>query len=131
MYEAATLVIKAHPESIKEARDFVALTFGTWGLEDFLARIVVSELATNAVKHGSREDDLVVVRTYRRDDGCAVIEAWDRSDAVPALRPGDHASESGRGLLLLEQLVRRWGTRPLAEGGKVVFAELEAVPNEG
>ncbi|MFI0350416.1 ATP-binding protein [Actinomadura sp. 9N407] len=131
MGDPATLVIKARLESIKEARDFIKLVFGTWGLEDFAARIVVSELATNAIKHGSRENDLVVVRAYRRDEGCAVIETWDRSETLPVLRPENYASESGRGLLLLEQLVTRWGTRPLTEGGKIVYAELEAVPHEG
>ncbi len=97
------------------------------GLEDHVARTVISELATNAVKHGSRDGDLVVVRA-RRDDGCAVVEAWDRSDAVPVVRPVDYAAESGRGLMLMEALVRRWGTRPLSEGGKIVWAEIEPVP---
>lgn len=48
MSEPATLVIKACAESIKQARDFVGLVFGGWGLEDHVARTVVSELATNA-----------------------------------------------------------------------------------
>ncbi|MQY04806.1 ATP-binding protein [Actinomadura macrotermitis] len=38
-----------------------------------------------------------------------------------------HAT-SGRGLFLIENLVREWGVRPLAdEAGKVVFAVLEPV----
>ncbi|MEV5824082.1 ATP-binding protein [Spirillospora sp. NPDC052242] len=126
--EPHTLVIKADPGAIKQVRDFVAVTFGAWRLDDDVARTVISELATNAIRHGSRAGDPVVVRAYRRDDGAAVVEAWDVSDAPPIVRPVDFAAESGRGLLLIEALVRRWGTRPLSEGGKVVWAELEPVP---
>ncbi|TDC47906.1 ATP-binding protein, partial [Actinomadura sp. KC345] len=87
-----------------------------------------SELATNAIVHASRDGDVVVVRAYRRDDGIAVVETWDRSDVVPVVQVADQAAESGRGLFLMEALVRRWGTRPLNEGGKVVWAEIEPVP---
>ncbi|MFB4306239.1 ATP-binding protein [Actinomadura sp. GTD37] len=126
--EPSVIMIKADVAAVREAREFVGMVFGSWGLEDYVARTVVGELAANAVTHGSREGDLVVVRAYRRDDGFAVVEAWDRSDAAPVMRPVDHAAESGRGLVLMEALVRRWGTRPLSEGGKVVWAEIEPVP---
>jgi hypothetical protein len=126
--EPATIVVKACPAAVKEARDFVGMVFGAWGMEDFLARIVISELATNAIKHGSKEDDLVIVRAFQRDDRRAIIEAWDRCDALPVPRPENFAAESGRGLLLLDQLVERWGTRPLNEGGKIVWAEVACVP---
>ncbi|MFB4317624.1 ATP-binding protein [Actinomadura sp. 21ATH] len=122
-----SIVIPAVPEAVKQARDFVAKAFGAWGLEDYIARTVVSELATNAVRHGSADSDPVIVRAYLLG-GRPVVEVWDRSDALPAVRPEHFAAESGRGLLLLDQLVPCWGTRPLVEGGKVVWAELEPVP---
>ncbi|WP_165978552.1 ATP-binding protein [Actinomadura darangshiensis] len=128
MGEPATIVIKADVEAVREAREFVGLVFGGWGLADYVARTVVSELATNAIRHGSREGDPVVVRAYRREDGVAVVETWDRSDTPPVVRPVDHTAESGRGLLLMEALVLRWGTRRLSEGGKVVWVEIEPVP---
>ncbi|WP_433227546.1 ATP-binding protein [Actinomadura formosensis] len=128
MAEPATMVIKPDVGAVREVREFVGLVFGAWGLEDHVARMVVSELATNAIVHGSRDGDLVVVRAYRREDGFPVVEAWDRSDVRPVVRPVDYAAECGRGLLLMEALVRRWGTRPLSEGGKVVWAEIEPVP---
>ncbi|MFC6883776.1 MULTISPECIES: ATP-binding protein [Actinomadura] len=126
MAEAAAVVVKAVPEAVKEAREFVALVFGEWGLDDHVARTVVSELVTNAIRHGSRDGDPVVVRVFALD-GRPVIEVWDRSDAPPVVRPFDPGAENGRGLLLIGALVRRWGARPLAEGGKVVWAECEGV----
>ncbi|MDL4772554.1 MULTISPECIES: ATP-binding protein [Thermomonosporaceae] len=126
----ATLVIKARPEAVKQVRDFVGMVFGAWGLDDHVARTVASELATNAIQHGSRCGDPVVVRVFRREDGCVVVEAWDCSDLRPVVRPPDLGAEGGRGLQLLEALVSRWGTRPLDGRGKVVFAELEPVARD-
>lgn len=127
----ATLVVKADPRSIKQARDFVALAFGAWGLEDHVARTVVSELATNAIEHGSEPGDPVTIRVHRRTGGRVVIEAWDGSDAPPVVQEPDFVSEDGRGLFLLQLLVPRWGHRALDGGGKVVFAEIEPVPVDG
>ena len=127
MGEPETIVIKADVGAVREAREFVRLVFGAWGLADYVARTVVSELATNAVVHGSDEGGLVIVRAYRKENGIPVVEAWDRSDALPVVRPVNYGVECGRGLLLLEGLVLRWGTRPLNEGGKVVWAEIDPV----
>ncbi|MFI0354870.1 ATP-binding protein [Actinomadura sp. 9N407] len=127
MVEPPTIVLKAVPEAVKEARDWVGLILGSWGLQSFIARTVICELATNAVKHGSDAGDLIVVRAYLQN-GRPVVEAWDRSDAPPVVRAPDDLSESGRGLFLMTRMVTRWGTRPLSGGGKVVWAELEAVP---
>ncbi|GAA2406261.1 hypothetical protein GCM10010191_12840 [Actinomadura vinacea] len=125
MCEPATLVVKATLHAIKQTRDFIALVFGSWGLDDYVARTVVSELATNAVRHGSAPGDPVIIRAYLLD-GRPVVEVWDKSDAQPVVRAPDPTSESGRGLLLMEALVHRWGSRPLNGGGKVVYAVLNS-----
>ncbi|MEW2355489.1 ATP-binding protein [Spirillospora sp. NPDC029432] len=127
MGEPPTIVLKAVPEAIKEARDFVGMVLGAWGLESYVARTVICELATNAIKHGSMEDGVIVVRAYLRD-GRPVVEAWDLSDDPPVVRDAGELDESGRGLLLVTRMVTRWGTRPLASGGKIVWAELATVP---
>lgn len=81
--------------------------------------LVVSELVTNAVVHGSGDVhlDVAVDATHIR------VEVADDSpaDAVPVapLVEGD----SGRGLLLVSRLAARWGIR--REGPrKVVWADL-------
>ncbi|GAA4236413.1 ATP-binding protein [Actinomadura meridiana] len=128
MAESEMIVIKAELGAVREAREFVGLVFGGWGLTDYVARTVVSELAASAVVHGCGGEGHVIVRAYRREDGIPVVEAWDRSDAAPLVRPVTYGVECGRGLLIVEGLVRRWGTRPLNEGGKVVWAEIDPVP---
>lgn len=121
-----TIVIKPVPESIKEARDWVAPIIGQWTDDPdvlYIAKVVMSELVTNAFQHGSRVDDTITLRAYRADAG-NVIEVWDRSSAVPKVQPFAQGSESGRGLAMLEMLVKAWGTENLAGGGKSVWAVL-------
>lgn len=119
------LVFRPVLETVREARHAVAVAFAGWGLEDYVARTVVSELVTNAVVHGSRPGDYVVVRTYLDGDGFPVIEVWDQSAEHPKINMPTMTDECGRGLYLMQQLVRTWGVRPTTECGKVVFAVLE------
>lgn len=123
------IVIRADEKAPATARSLVVAAFSRWGLESYDARVIVSELATNAHLHGCTPGagtDLIVVRTWLRDDDIAVIEVWDRSETLPVCGAADYASESGRGLLMIEQMTRAWGARPLACGaGKVVWAALD------
>ncbi|WP_207943074.1 ATP-binding protein [Actinomadura sp. KC345] len=110
------------PESIKTARDAVSLVASVWGINDYIPRVVVSELVTNAVRH-SAPDDHIVVRAYQMN-GKRFIEVWDQADGMPRTQTPAETDECGRGLILLSFLVERWGVRPLNERGKVVYAEL-------
>lgn len=104
------------------ARDFVAAQFREWGsTDDFMARLVVSELVTNAWRHGEGQIILRVFRNVRAD--LAVIEVWDQGAGLPVVGPVDFEATSGRGLLLMSQVVDDWGTRPITEGGKIVWAK--------
>lgn len=119
-----TIVLKPVPESIKVARDAVAFVASTWGIDDYIPRVVVSELVTNALRV-STPDDHIIVRAYQRN-GMRTIEVWDQADSMPQMQTPSDTDECGRGLILLEFLVERWGVRPLSSGGKVVYAELRA-----
>ncbi|MEU8341082.1 ATP-binding protein [Spirillospora sp. NPDC048832] len=105
------------------ARRFVAERFAEWGIEDdYVGRLVACELVTNSYLHGEGQ---IVLRVFRDErDGRPVVEVWDAGEGRPELRPEDCAAESGRGLLLMAELVHEWGVRPLNEGGKVTWAKL-------
>lgn len=52
-----------------------------------------------------------------------LIEVWDGDDRMPEAGDSDPLAESGRGLLLVENLSQEWGTyRPEGASGKVVWA---------
>src|SRR3954465_10733495 len=80
------IVIRADERAPATARRLVGEAFSRWGLESDDARLIASELATNAHLHGGTPragTDLIVVRTWLRDDKIAVIEVWDRSETLP------------------------------------------------
>ncbi|WP_235827994.1 ATP-binding protein [Actinomadura rubteroloni] len=90
------------------------------------ARLVASELVTNAHLHATRPGDPIDVRLYLSDFG-PVIEVADPSDRMPApADDGDALALRGRGLALVAALSRRWGANPVVGGGKVVYAVLAA-----
>lgn len=123
-----TIVLKPDLESVREAREFVALVVGAWGIDDYLARQIVSELVTNAVRLSS-DDQHIVVRAYK----CAeryLLEVWDQCPDMPQQRQPGFYEQNGRGLLLVSALSRSWETRPIAEGGKVISVELATSTEE-
>ncbi|GAA1505290.1 hypothetical protein GCM10009677_42000 [Sphaerisporangium rubeum] len=104
---------------VKEARDFTAQTLTAWGLAELSAdaRLVVSELVTNALRHAGPPQG---VRLLHRSAHlvCAVL---DSADHPPILTTADHFAESGRGLWLIDTLCSSWGWHPLPHG-KLVWA---------
>lgn len=92
--------------------------------------LVVSELVTNALRHGRRihpvtgaadRHDPVQVSMLRRGPElvCAV---GDRSDRMPERRAPDFQFESGRGLHLVASFCSGWGVLPVLPSGKHVWA---------
>jgi anti-sigma regulatory factor (Ser/Thr protein kinase) len=95
------------------------------------ARLIVGELAANAVAHGH-----VPGRDFRLRmtliGECLWIEVTDargESGPPPVPAPADPSAESGRGLLLVAALARRWGITGRPAPGKTVWAEM-ALPAE-
>ena len=107
-------------EARTEVTERLAESLGKRALED--VRLLVTELITNALRHGSlNRGDRVSVRA-EVDDGVVRIEVTDPGCAGPvALRsPGPRGG--GYGLYLVEQLARRWGVE--RRNGTTVWCEL-------
>jgi anti-sigma regulatory factor (Ser/Thr protein kinase) len=121
-HRAADLVLRSKPASVRLARQVVDRWLGTAASSQFGAdvQLVTSELVTNAVRHST----LSSLR-LRRDGDCVVLEVDDEGHGEPTI--ADHLSPtapSGRGLMIVDRLVARWGWRPLPAGGKRVWCEL-------
>lgn len=77
-------------------------------LEAVDAELVVTELVTNAWKHGTGEGDITVTAEVR--DSSLRIEVCGIAEGTPALSTStDESDDDGRGLLLLDGLVNEWG----------------------
>ena len=86
-------------------------------------RLVISELATNAVRHAGTP-----FRVHAVLGPLGVrVEVQDLSPALPVLRRPALGAPSGRGFHLIAALCRRWGVR-VDEHGKAVWVELTAHP---
>ena len=87
--------------------------------------LILSELVANACRHGEPPVRYDVVR----DGEDLLISVEDADPMPPAGSAGevDEGSESGRGLLIVTSLARRWGWHPVP-GGKVVWARVQGRP---
>lgn len=120
--------------SVRVARDTVRDLLRAWKLPGDTccdAVLLVSELTTNAVVH-TGSGHVLCGLTLTGDERRLRIELHDE-DSTPVRPPGHHAGpgeESGRGLLLVQQLADSWGSaRSTRAEGKVVWAELTAHPS--
>ncbi|GGV17314.1 hypothetical protein GCM10010182_43010 [Actinomadura cremea] len=122
--ETPTLVLTPSDRAPAQARRFVSEQFRELGIaDDFVGRLVVTELVTNVHKHVGI--GFIVVRIVLDEPEQSVrLEVWDEGDALPVVRPENHDATSGRGLPLIIELVRAWGVRPLCETGKIVWCAL-------
>ena len=85
------------------------------------ARLLVSEIVTNAVRHAglSATDEITV--GIRRDDRDVVVEVSDPGRGFnPRPRP-DTMRAGGWGLPLVQRLSDDWGVDPRPGGGSVVW----------
>ncbi len=109
------------PSAVASVRHFVSEALTTWGLPGLVGDIalVTSELATNAITHGSSPFRTSLVRT----DDMVRVSVEDGSSAWPQrqdARPGD---QDGRGMAIVATLSYRSGCDSTSTG-KVAWAEL-------
>jgi len=117
------LRLAPHPTAPRASRVFVTRTLLDWGLGRVIrfADLLVSELVASSSVNVGTDIDLSVT--------------WDRGalrltvrDHRPALshQPYSHFDPHARGLTVVAGLSRTFGVLPTADGGKVVWAVLDA-----
>ncbi|MFF3611783.1 SpoIIE family protein phosphatase [Streptomyces sp. NPDC002580] len=123
----ATWDIPADPALVAPIRKQVADQLESRRLTEttFTAELVVSELVTNAIRYGEPPIRLRLIH----DEETLICEVSDSSHTAPHLRRAKTFDEGGRGLLLVAQLTRRWGSRYTPEG-KTIWAELSLLGEE-
>ena len=97
------------------------------GLEPSLlddARLLLTELITNAIQHGHLERGDQIAVTVRREADGIIVEVVDPGDGMPPLDSRGPGSGSGWGLTLLERLADEWGVEPVPDGGTLAWFRL-------
>ncbi|MFE3583928.1 SpoIIE family protein phosphatase [Streptomyces vinaceus] len=115
----ATWTVSADPSLVAGVRAAATRQLADWGLDGlaFAAELMLSELVTNAVRYGTEPIQVRLVH-----DTSLICEVSDGSSTAPHLRRAASTEEGGRGLFLVAQLARAWGTR-YTPHGKVIWAE--------
>ncbi|MFI6566262.1 ATP-binding protein [Streptomyces sp. NPDC050534] len=120
-----------HPASVGLARHRVRDHLADWGhlpddpaLAD--AVLLVSELATNVVRHGPLLEREFEVAVTALADGSCLIEVSDEGRLEPRLRVVGDREEAGRGLHLVEHVAAAWGVWSRGRHGKTVWALVTA-----
>lgn len=115
-------------ESVSEARRFVRDTLVDQPSEARDAvELMVSELATNCIRHAQSAFDVTIQATRR----AVRVEVCDGQPGRPMPRSPSPSEPTGRGLLIVEALSNAWGVDE-SPGGKVVWFEIKpaGAPNE-
>jgi PAS domain S-box-containing protein len=118
-------VLRPEPRSVARARELTGECLEGWGFDELVdtTELLVSELVTNALRHGKGDIRLRLLR-----DRTLVCEVWDHALVQPRRRRARDTDEGGRGLQLVSMLSRNWGSRR-THRGKTVWFEL-ALPGD-
>ncbi|AXG78794.1 ATP-binding protein [Streptomyces paludis] len=119
-----TFQLPGHPRSVSRARDVLRRDFGLPGEPGDTAALLLSELVTNALRHGSPRGREIAV-TLLRVEGLLRLEVEDAGECLPRPRVSEPDDECGRGLALIDALATDWGVAPRSGPGKRVWATLE------
>jgi anti-sigma regulatory factor (Ser/Thr protein kinase) len=111
------------PASAGAARRFAAELLAAHVRPDALETIqlMVSELATNCIRHTDDEFDLTIVGGADR----VRVEATDHGGGEPRKRSPKPTDATGRGLQIVDMLATEWGYENLPGGGKTVWFTLD------
>ncbi|WP_329133944.1 ATP-binding protein [Streptomyces sp. NBC_01476] len=117
------------PRSVGPARHELRRALEAWGLGELAdqAELVLSELLTNAVRHGIPAEGREIETRYKCIGAGVRIEVHDTNESRPVLQKAAADAESGRGLSLVDAVTgSRWGVSERDGVGKLVWAVVGA-----
>ncbi|MCX4234225.1 ATP-binding protein [Streptomyces ortus] len=122
--DVAEWTFPAEPGAVRTARSVVRGQLLAWGLDALsdVTALLVSELVTNSLRYATGPIGVRLVRPSGPPDAL-LVEVSDPLPDPPRERAAHPDDETGRGLRLVADSARRWGTRP-GETGKTVWFEL-------
>ncbi|MFE0252429.1 ATP-binding protein [Streptomyces sp. NPDC059010] len=117
------LPFEAAPTEVGLLRRATAKQLSRWGMPVAAdeAELLVTELATNVVKHVGEGVSATLILEWRGER--LRLEVHDKSRVVPSLTMAGGDGERGRGLYLLAAVALDWGTT-LTAAGKAVWCEI-------
>lgn len=113
--------LRRTPHAPRRARTLVDEAFATAGASEetrAIAQLLVSELVTNAVRHGGGDTIGLEVRC----GSLFHVGVRDAGTSLPVLRDRSGTRTTGRGLFLVRSLAHAWGIEENAQGKVVWFS---------
>ncbi|MFF8424393.1 SpoIIE family protein phosphatase [Streptomyces sp. NPDC016566] len=123
--QVAAWHLDPHPKAVATARTHAQHQLTHWGVDEetaYTTETIVSELVTNAIRHGTPPVRLRLIK-----DRTLTCEVHDSNALAPRLRHAKTIDEGGRGLFIIAQLAQNWGVRYSLDG-KIVWAEQTLPP---
>ncbi|WP_274555564.1 ATP-binding protein [Streptomyces spiramyceticus] len=132
-HQEVSVTLPSEPASVSAARRYVAEILGEWGMPPDsdaadTVRLIVSELATNAVQHTFGQSPTFTVDVQLDRDERLRIGVTDSHPRWPKRLPAAVQQDNGRGIVIIRCLTLECGGRlsvqPTQEGGKTVWIAL-------
>jgi anti-sigma regulatory factor (Ser/Thr protein kinase) len=123
----ACVRVPAQPECVGEARRVAAEVLRSSRVPVSLrpdVELVVSELVTNAVVHGVESSDQHVLLVLMRSGATLAVKMYDVNAQMGSRAEPGPDSESGRGLLIVDELADRWGATS-SQDSKCLWADFD------
>ncbi|MFJ8144862.1 ATP-binding protein [Streptomyces sp. NPDC096048] len=123
----SVLPFTAAPAEVRLLRQATTAQLGQWCVPHAVeeTELVVTELATNVIKHVGEGAPATLVLEWGGER--LRVEVHDKSYSVPSLPAAGCDDECGRGLHLLAAVTADWGTA-LTAAGKSVWCEIALGP---
>jgi anti-sigma regulatory factor (Ser/Thr protein kinase) len=106
------------PESVTAARRFATGALANVSSEvTATVELLVSELATNCIRHTDSAFDLTIIQSGQE----IRVEATDYDAGRPTMRSPKPTDTNGRGLRIVDALAAAWGVEHRSSQGKTVW----------